>query len=367
VQRITRDGGRLSAVFHAAGVGQATALADATVEELAAVTGAKVAGATHLDAVTRDLGLERFVVFSSISSTWGSGSQPAYGAANAYLDALVEQRRCDGLAGTSVAWGLWGEIGMGARDTRGWLERSGLRAMDPELAVEALARAVDGDDGLVTVADVDWERFTPAFTMRRPSPLLSDLPQVQQVLAAEAAGDDDSAAGTELAQRLAGLPADEQDEVLTDLITAEVVVVLGHSSPDKVAAGRAFKDLGFDSLTALELRNRLGAATGMQLPSTLVFDYPNTAELAAYLREQIGEESSAAQPVLGELDRLESAITGLPADSDLLTDVTARLQTLLSRLTSAQDAPRADSVAGKLESATADEVMDFINAQLKGE
>ncbi len=215
---------------------------------------------------------------------------------------------------------------------------------------------------------MDWERFAPAFTLRRPSPLIAGLPQVREALAAEAADDGDPATGTELAQRLAGLPVDEQDEVLIDLVMGEVAVVLGHSSADELQAGRAFKDLGFDSLTALELRNRLVAATGTALPSTLIFDYPTTAALAAYLRQQISDEWPVArEPVLSELDRLESTITGLPEGSGLLTDVTARLQTLLSRLTGAQEPPRAGSVAGTLEAATADEVMDFINSQLKGE
>jgi len=371
LERFAVGGGRLGALFHAAGVGQATALADTSTAELAAVAEAKVAGAANLDALTRELDLELdlFVTFSSVSSTWGSGLQPAYGAANAYLDALVEQRRSQGLPGTSVAWGLWGgDEGMGGRGTKAWLERSGLRAMDPDLAVSALAQAVDGDEGVVTVADVDWERFAPAFTLRRPSPLIADLPQVLQAQEAQATDDTGTDAAAALAERLAGLPADEQDEVLTDLIAAEAAAVLGYSSSETVEAGRAFRDLGFDSLTALELRNRLGAVTGIPLPSTLVFDYPTTAELATYLREEIGEGSGAAQaPLLTELDRLESSITGLPEDSELLTSVTARLQELLSRLTGAPDASGAGAVAGRLESATADEVMDFINAQFKGE
>jgi short-subunit dehydrogenase/acyl carrier protein len=372
----------LCGVLHAAGVGQGTALNDTTLDELGVVSEAKVAGAANLDALTRELelDLEQFVLFSSVSATWGSGRQPAYGAANAYLDALAEQRRSRGLAAASVAWGLWGGAGMGSMGMGNWLERSGLRQMDPDLAVEALAQVMDADDGVVTVADVDWARFTPAFTFHRPSPLIADLPQVQQALADEAAGTESGqepaadAAGTELARRLHGLPADDQDELLTDLVMAEVLVVLGHSSPDDVEAGRPFKDLGFDSLTALELRDRLATVTGTQLPSTIVFDYPTTAELAAYLREQIGEGSAAAlEPVLGELEQFESMIAEVPEDSEVLVDVTARLQKLLTRLSTAQAAqtaqasPRTGSVAGKLRSATADEVMDFINSQLKGE
>jgi NAD(P)-dependent dehydrogenase (short-subunit alcohol dehydrogenase family) len=173
LDRIALDGGRLDAVFHAAGVGQATALHDTTVAELAEVAEAKVAGAAHLDALTRDSGLERFVVFSSVSSTWGSGLQPAYGAANAYLDALVEQRRAQGLAGTSVAWGLWGGGGMAEGAPGEALQRLGVGEMDPDRAIAALAQVVDAGEAAVTVADVDWDRFAPVFTLRRPSPLIA--------------------------------------------------------------------------------------------------------------------------------------------------------------------------------------------------
>jgi len=173
---IAVSGPPLAAVMHAAGAAQATALADTTAAELAAVLSAKTAGAILLDELTAGMDLDGFVLFSSIAATWGSGLQPGYAAANAFLDALAEDRRVRGLAGTSVAWGPWAGGGMTDAGSGAQLRRRGLRLMNPELAVRALAQVLDHDEALVTVADVDWARFAPAFTVRRPSPLIASLP-----------------------------------------------------------------------------------------------------------------------------------------------------------------------------------------------
>ena len=287
---LSRIGASLTAVLHAAGMAQYTALEDTTVAELAAVAGAKAAGAAYLDELTADLGVEQFVLFSSIAATWGSGAQPGYAAANAYLDALAEARRGRGRAGTSVAWGPWDGGGMADREGAAHLRRRGLRPMDPRLAVTALGQVLDGGEGPVAVADVDWARFAPPFTLRRPSPLITGLPEVRQALAAGAgaAGAGGSpAAGNPLGERLAALAATERDRVLTDLVRAEAAAVLGHPSAEDVAAGRAFRELGFDSLTAVELRNRLGVMTGLHLPATLIFDHPSPAATARFIRDEL--------------------------------------------------------------------------------
>ncbi|HEY2269997.1 MAG TPA: SDR family NAD(P)-dependent oxidoreductase, partial [Streptosporangiaceae bacterium] len=181
--RIGSDGPPLCAVMHAAGIGQYTALEETTLAELAVVAGAKVAGAAYLDELTGDLDGVQLVLFSSIAATWGSGAQPGYAAANAYLDALAEARRGRGQAAASVAWGMWGGGGgMADWEGAGHLRRRGLRLMDPQLAVRALGQVLDGGEGPVAVADVDWARFAPPFTLRRPSPLIAGLPEVRQAL-----------------------------------------------------------------------------------------------------------------------------------------------------------------------------------------
>jgi NAD(P)-dependent dehydrogenase (short-subunit alcohol dehydrogenase family)/acyl carrier protein len=281
----------LAGVVHAAGLPEDKALDQASTAELATVVAAKAGGAAHLDELTAGLGLEMFVLCSSVAATWGSGGQPGYAAANAFLDALAARRRARGLAATSVAWGPWGGGGMTSGEGAAQLGRRGLGLMDPALAIGALAQAVDAGETEVTVADVDWARFTPPFTLRRPSPLLTGLPDVDQAAAVGEVGAA-SGAATALASELAGLAPDGQERMLTGLVRAETAVVLGHVSAEAVAAAKAFSDLGIDSLTALELRSRLAAATGLKLPATLVFDHPSPAVLAGYL---LGELTGGAE------------------------------------------------------------------------
>ncbi|OPF75716.1 beta-ketoacyl synthase, partial [Streptomyces antioxidans] len=302
----------LTAVVHAAGANGSGPLAETGLADAAAVVHGKVAGAVNLDELLGDRELDAFVVFSSIAGVWGSGGQAAYGAANAYLDALVEDRRARGLAGTAVAWGPWAESGMAAGDEGDQLARRGLPAMAPGLAMAALQGAVAGDDGVVTVADVDWERFAPAFTIGRPSPLLGDLPEVQRALAN--AGSGEGTSGSALRERLTGLTEAEVARTLLDLVRAHAAAVLGFAGAESVEPGRAFKELGFDSLTAVEFRNRLNVETGLVLPATLVFDYPSAAVLADHLRaEVLGTQGAVAAPsaALAPVDDDPIAIVGM--------------------------------------------------------
>jgi acyl carrier protein len=248
------------------------------------------------------------------------------------------------------------------------LQRRGLAPADPALAVRALGQVLDGGETQVTVAEVDWARFAPPFTLRRPSPLIGDLPEVRQALAdgaGPAEGDPaDPGAGTALSQRLAGLPPAERDRVLVSVIRAEAAAVLGHSSTEVVEAGRAFRDLGFDSLTAVELRDRLTAATGLRLPATLVFDYPTPAVLAGYLRAEGFADDAAPVPLVEEFDRLESLLSGTTPDEAARELVTGRLQGLLSKWGTAAEAQEGHSVARKIESASDDEIFTFIHEEL---
>ncbi|EEP70216.1 polyketide synthase [Micromonospora sp. ATCC 39149] len=286
LDRVRADGGPLRAVLHAAGTVEYRSLADTTPADLAEAVRTKVAGARNLDDLLAADDLDAFVLFSSIAGTWGSGEQAAYSAGNTYLDALAEDRRRRGLPAASVAWGSWGRGGMLAADVAAQLDRSGVHAMDPDLAVTALARAVTDDSPTVTVAAMDWSRFHPTFTLHRPSPLLSDLPEVRALL--DTAGDDEpEREAVPLAESLADLPSDEQAKALLDLVRGQVAAVLGHASAAEVEPDRAFREVGFDSLTAVELRNRLKTVTGLPLPVSLVFDFPTPTKLAGHLRAEL--------------------------------------------------------------------------------
>jgi len=285
----------VTGVVHAAGTDPVCSFDEHTAEALAEAMAAKAAGAAHLDALAGDV--ELFVLFSSIAGVWGSGGQAGYSAANAYLDALAERRNALGRPATSVAWGAWGEDGMAARaDVARGLRRRGLVAMNPGRAVAALAAAVRSGEPAVTVCDTDWERFVPAFTAMRPSPLLADLPQARAV--ADSATGPDAAETSALREKLLANSGPERADLLVTLVRRQVAVVLGHAGADDVGATRPFADLGFDSLTAVELRNRLGAATGLGLPATLVFDHPTPAALAAFLLDEL-LGGRAEQPVTG--------------------------------------------------------------------
>ncbi|WP_369154137.1 type I polyketide synthase [Streptomyces sp. R02] len=361
----------VDAVVHTAGVLDDRLLDAMDADALETVLRPKLAAARNLDDLTRDRDLTAFVLYSSVSGTLGTIGQANYAAANAYLDALAEQRRAAGLPATSLAWGPWAGGGMATRDagTESRMRRGGIQPLDPDRAVEALGRATARTDAVLTVADIDWARFAPGFTTSRPSPLLAELPEVRELSGTgprTAAAD----AGQDLRARLAGQTPAERDRTLITLVRTEAAAVLGHASTDRVGAAQAFNALGFDSLTAVELRNRIGAATGLALPATLLFDHPDATALAGYLRGRLTEDTDGGGAVLAELDRLEAALSALAADDARRDRIGARLQSLLGRLGggTAGAAPATATgdgdIAGRLESAAADELFDFIENDL---
>nr|AHE80992.1 PieA2 [Streptomyces marincola] len=306
-------GHTVRAVMHTAAHIELAPVTGTTLESLAAVLSAKVAGTEHLADLLDPEDLDAFVLFSSIAGVWGSGDHAAYAAANAALDALAARGRARGLPMTSVAWGVWedalntwrGMEGLDPNATRERVRGQGLALMRADLAITALQQALDHDDTFVAVADIDWEPFASLFTSMRPSPLLGELALSQRTVepgarrSAESPTADQVPTRSALWQRLDGQPRVEQERVLLDLIRTHAQAVLGHASAEAVGPDRAFKDLGFESLTAVELRNRLAAATGLQLPATLVFDHPTPSVLARHLRtEVLGVEEAPALPAV---------------------------------------------------------------------
>ncbi|MFI0240557.1 type I polyketide synthase, partial [Streptomyces sp. NPDC016845] len=332
------------AVFHAAGVPDHMPFDDIDTAHLERTVGAKAHGAVYLDELTRDRDLSAFVVFSSIAAVWGSGAQGAYAAANAWADAVVEDRRAAGRTGVSVQWGPWAGGGMVTSAGTAQLRRQGLRVMAPERALLGLTSAMEGPGGAVVVADVEWERFAPAFTVRRDSPLLTGLPGVDAVAsgAGGAGGDTRATAGDDaraaLVGRLANRPEKERRRALHDLVRVRAGVVLGRSTGSAVDLDRSFRDIGFDSLTAVELRNHLHEETGLKLPTTLVFDHPTPRHLADRLYEELfagagagAEAGAVADAARGDDEAsLRSALANIPfsrwQESGLLTAVLSLAQ-----------------------------------------
>ncbi|MEU7068389.1 type I polyketide synthase [Streptomyces sp. NPDC046161] len=354
----------LTAVVHAAGLPQRIApLAELTLADLAEVAAAKVLGARHLDELLTDTPLDAFVLFSSGAAVWGSAGQSAYGSANAYLDGLAHSRRARGLAATSVAWGSW-DGGMVDAELAAVMRRIGAPAMRPEHAVGALRRILAGGASHAVVAEFDWERFAPTYALARPRPLLNALPEAVAALGSDPATG--AGEGTDLTARLAGLARADQLKTLLDLVRGHVAALLGYDDPADVGADRGFTDLGFDSVAAVDLRSRLVAATGRPLPTSMIYDHPSPAALAGHLHSELCQEENAGElPVLAQLDRLEQAAAALGADEIEATRITARLQSLLTRLTATLDATAGDQgIGGQLESASADDIFAFIDNEL---
>ncbi|MFE5393169.1 type I polyketide synthase [Streptomyces sp. NPDC056568] len=300
----------VTGVVHTAGISTTAPLAGTSPAEIADDVRAKVLGAIHLDALLGDRA-DLFVLFSSIAGVWGGGGQAAYAAANAHLDALAEHRRAHGRTATALAWGAWDGSGMVAdRDAGDYLRERGITPMPPRLCLAALASAVDSGRATGVFADVDWDRFVPTFTARRPSPLVSALPEAAtgRADASEAtAGADDSAEGRALRARLRAADAADRHRLLLDLVRTVVATVLGHPGPRAVDPDRVFTELGIDSLTALRVRDGLTAATGLRLPATLVFDHPTARAAATELLSRLGAaEPAPTQPPARPAERTEA-------------------------------------------------------------
>ncbi|WP_345260705.1 SDR family NAD(P)-dependent oxidoreductase [Streptomyces hundungensis] len=290
------DAHPLTAVVHAAGVLDDGVVGSLTAERLDAVLAPKADAAWHLHELTAGHDLALFALFSSTAGTLGAAGQANYAAANVVLDALAAHRRSAGLPATSMAWGLWAEAtgmtgGLTESDTRR-LRRQGFPAMTTPTGLALFDRALALDDPLLLLLDLDLAALRARATDGVVPGPLRDLVRAPARRAA-AAGPD----ATSLADRLARLPQDRHETFLLDLVRGHVADVLGHDSPDAVAADRAFKELGFDSLTAVELRNRLAAATGLRLPATLVFDHPSARAAARYLKEAaLGTTAAVTAP-----------------------------------------------------------------------
>jgi acyl transferase domain-containing protein/acyl carrier protein len=276
----------LSAVVHAAGALDDGVIDAMTPERIARVMAPKAEAAWHLHELTEGLDLSAFILFSSSTGTFGGPAQSNYAAANAFLDSLATYRRARDLPCVSVAWGWWatteGMAGdLGPAD-RARMERSGMLPLSDEEGLELFDLAYACDEPLVIAAHLDTAGLRTQTRIGVVPPLLRGLVRAPAHLNKRPA--------LSLAQRLASTPESERERVVLDLVRSEVASVLGHDSADAIDAQRAFNELGLDSLAAVELRNRLGQATGRQLAATIVFDHPSASALTDFLIEQMAPD-----------------------------------------------------------------------------
>ncbi|MBI0319587.1 type I polyketide synthase, partial [Streptomyces javensis] len=303
----------LRGVVHAAGV-----LDDATVEglgreQIERVLAPKVDAAWHLHELTQDMDLEAFVLFSSAAGVLGNAGQANYAAANTFLDALAQHRRAQGLPAVSLAWGLWaqdsGMTGHLGHEDHARLNRTGITPMTTEEGLALLDMAVGGDRPSLLLARLSLT------AVQRHVANGGSLLSLYRGLVTSPVRRTGSTTGTTLQERVAALDEAERYDLILATVRTHIAKVLGHSTADTVDGDRALKDLGFDSLTAVELRNQLGAATGLRLPTTLVFDYPTPSAIARYLDGRLGagERSDGADvtPVVVGVDAEPIAIVGV--------------------------------------------------------
>jgi acyl transferase domain-containing protein/acyl carrier protein len=288
----------LTAVVHAAGTVADRTVTSQTPQLLDHVMRPKVDGALNLHELTKDLGLRQFVMFSSAIGVLGGAGQANYAAANAFLDALAHHRRLSGLPAVSMAWGLWGHSGgmisgLAEADLLR-MERSGLAPLSVGQGLALYDLALAGDDVTPFPIRVSED------ALRHPS---ESLPAVLQDLARPrpSSGIPDSAAMSvpspspnALRERLTGLSAAEQEQQVLHLICAQLATVIGYGTPDAIPPEREFRELGLDSLTALELTNWLSMTTGLRLPATLAFDHSTAVSLASHLRGELLREPVTA-------------------------------------------------------------------------
>lgn len=355
----------LTGIVHTAGVLDNSLLTAMTPQQLDDVLRPKADAARHLHDLTRDAGLSAFVLFSSTVGLFGGPGQANYAAANAYLDGLAHHRRAHGLPATSVAWGLWDVDG-------------GINA-----ALGDIDRARFAGDGFVPTGVKDgMALFDAALSSARPAVVTTEfdpdvirsldrVPPLLRSLVPAPTHRPDSSTEVPVAQRLSDLTAAERTEFVLELVRGRVASVLGLADPSAIDPEQPFRELGFDSLTAVEMRNRLNTATGARLPATAVFDHPTPSKLAAFLLtcvapEDAPERRSTAIAALDDLEQVLAAGEGDGADGDR-DEITVRLQTLLSRWleTGAQPGEGADEEpADALASASTDELLDFIDNEL---
>jgi acyl carrier protein len=324
------------------------------------VLAVKADAAWHLHELTAGLDLAAFVMFSSAAGVFGNPGQANYAAANTFLDALAAHRRARDLPAVSIAWGLWadaGELTAGLNRTDlNRMNRSGVTGFTVEEGLELFDAACAGTVPHPVPVRLDLTRL-------RQLARAGQLPAIYHALVPPPASRTNAGSATAAEawrQRLVALDHTEQHALVLDTVRRLVATVLAHTGSQAIDPDQPFTDLGFDSLTAVELRNHLTATTALALPATLVFDYPTPTALALHLHKHLDlAEPSREEAILSELDRIEAELVTASLDHGARNVVAARLKAMMSRCI---EAPTADD--DDLDAVTADTIFEFIDKEL---
>jgi 4-hydroxyphenylalkanoate synthase len=340
----------LSAVIHAAGVLDDAVVGSLSAEGMDVVLAPKVDGAWNLHELTRDLDLSAFVLCSSVAGVAGAPGQGNYAAGNAFLDALAAYRQAGGLPGVSVAWGWWAQASamtghLGGRDLAR-MSRGGLAPLSAGEALELFDAGVALDRPCVVAARLDQGALRELAAVGGVPPLLRGLVRgpVRRLV-----DNDAGASVSALAQRLRGLSSVEQHHLLRELVCAQVAIVLGGPSEDDVDPDKTFQDLGFDSLTAVELRNRLKTTTGLPLSPTLIFDYPTPTAIAHHLLENFQCDDTNGDPGIDE-EGIRQILASIPIsrlrEADILDTLLGLADSPASAVKTEAEIPTPTSIDG---------------------
>ncbi|MGB9222525.1 SDR family NAD(P)-dependent oxidoreductase, partial [Mycobacterium sp.] len=361
------SGPPLRGVFHAAGVLDDGLIASLTPDRVDAVLRAKIDGAWNLHTLTADLDLSEFVLFSSMAGILGTPGQANYAAANSFLDGLAAHRRSQGLPGLSVAWGLWEQASamtrhLGDRD-KARMSRIGLAPLTSAQALRLFDKVLLADRPVVVAAHLDAAALTGDNAAL--SPLLGEL-VTRRTRRVVDDTDNTAAQTTGLTARLHALNAEQRRHELVELVRSNAATVLGRSGVDDIDADRAFGDLGFDSLTAVELRNRLKTATGLTLSPTLIFDYPTPTALGEHLDARLVSTTGHRPDPMGRFNDITRELQTLLNQSDWepenTTHLRARIQALLATLGAHPDSY--DPEDQDIETATESQLFAILDEEL---
>jgi acyl carrier protein len=318
----------------------------------------KATAAWHLHELTKGIEGCELILFSSLAGTFQSPGQGNYAAANTFLDALAQRRQAEGLAGSSFAWGLWAvrggsEEGIPIEVDLARASRGGIAEMSSEVGLGLFDRGHALGSPALLAAQLDLAPLRAMSRDQSPPALLRGLVRTP----ARRVGKDNAS----LATRLAAVPESEREGLAVELVRSQVAAVLGHSAADAIDPDAPFQDLGFDSLLAVELRNRLSQATGLRLSASLVFDYPTVAAVGGFLRGEV-EGTKTPADTDRKLDSIAEILGSVPSDEK--SRALARLQSLLAGLSSEgrNDGGRLPEV--DLDSASDEELFELIDGEL---